>query len=106
MGDRSNWRWCFDEVFVEANGESHCLWRSVDREGGELEAYVIKRQYRNSALILHRKIKKLYGKSKNHNHFDQNTTSIHAAISHRTEPPLWLSGGSFVPHNFTVLSGN
>ncbi len=31
------WRWHLDEVFVKINGETHYLWRAVDREGEVLD---------------------------------------------------------------------
>lgn len=40
----SNWQWHLDEVFVKINGETHHLWRAVDREGEVLESYVTKRR--------------------------------------------------------------
>jgi hypothetical protein len=30
----SNWQWHLDEAFVNINGETHYLWRAVDRERG------------------------------------------------------------------------
>ena len=30
-GSYSRWRWHMDEVFVRINGETHYLWRAVDR---------------------------------------------------------------------------
>jgi len=36
----SQWRWHVDEVFVKINGETHYLWRAVDREGDIPEIYV------------------------------------------------------------------
>ena len=35
----SNRRWHLDEVFVRINGETHYLWRAVDREGAVLEVF-------------------------------------------------------------------
>ena len=46
----SNWRWHLDEVFVRINGETHDLWRAVDREGEVLEVFATKRRDRKSAL--------------------------------------------------------
>ena len=33
----SRWRWHLDEVFVEINGDTHYLWRALDREREVLE---------------------------------------------------------------------
>ena len=38
----SRWRWHLDEVFVRINGETHYLWRAVDREGEVLEVLATK----------------------------------------------------------------
>ncbi len=57
----SNWQWHLDEVFVKINGETRYLWRAVDHDGEVLETYVTKRQNRNAALKLHRKLMKRYG---------------------------------------------
>ena len=44
------WRWHLDEVFVKINGEMHCLWRAVDREGEVLDVFASKRRARRAAL--------------------------------------------------------
>ncbi len=43
------WRWHLDEVFVKINGETHCLWRTVDHEGEVLEVFATKRRDRKAA---------------------------------------------------------
>ena len=40
----SNWKWLFDEVFVEINIVRHYLLRIVDYEGEVLESYVIRKR--------------------------------------------------------------
>ena len=60
--NHSNWRWHLDEVFVKINGETHYLWRAVDREGEVLEAFVSKRRDRKAAMVFLEKIMKRYGK--------------------------------------------
>jgi putative transposase len=44
------WRWHLDEVFVKIRGETHYLWRAVDREGEILEVYVTKKRDNAEAL--------------------------------------------------------
>ena len=57
----SNWRWHLDEVFVRINGQTHYLWRAVDREGEVLESYVTKHRDRKAAFKFLRKSMKRYG---------------------------------------------
>ncbi len=45
----SQWRWHLDEVFVRINGETHYLWRAVDREGEVLEVFATKRRDRRAS---------------------------------------------------------
>ena len=56
-----NWRWHLGEVLVKTNGETHYLWRAVDREGEVLETYDTKRRDRKTALKFLRKLLKRYG---------------------------------------------
>ena len=58
----SNWQWHLDEVFVKINGETHYLWRAVDREGEVLERFVTKRRDRKPALKFLRKAMKRHGR--------------------------------------------
>jgi len=57
----SNWRWHLDEVFVRINGETHYLWRAVDREGEVLEVFATKRRDRRAALRFIKRAMKRYG---------------------------------------------
>jgi putative transposase len=43
-------RWHLDEIFVKINGQTHHLWRAVDRKGEVLESFVTK--IRDKALEL------------------------------------------------------
>jgi putative transposase len=56
------WRWHLDEMFVRINGEVHYLWRTVDHEGEDLEAFGTKRRNRKAALRFLRKVMKRYGR--------------------------------------------
>jgi putative transposase len=58
----SRWRWHLDEVFVRINGEMHCLWRAVDREGEVLEVFATKRRDRKAALEFLKRVMKRYGR--------------------------------------------
>jgi len=58
----SRWRWHLEEVFVKIDGETHCLWRLVDREGEMLESFVTKMRDRKAALKLLRKLMRRYGR--------------------------------------------
>jgi len=49
-GPDRNWQWHLDKVFVKINGETHYMWRALDHEGEELDAFVSKRRDRNAAL--------------------------------------------------------
>ena len=60
----TQWRWHLDEVFVRISGETHYLWRAVDREGEVLESLVTKRRNRAAALTFLRKAMKRYGRPK------------------------------------------
>ena len=60
----SRWRWHLDEVFVKINGETHYLWRAVDREGEVLEVFVTKRRDRRAALQFLKRAMKRYGQPK------------------------------------------
>ena len=61
LRSHSNWHWPLDEVFVKINGETHYLWRAVDRNGEVLESYVTKRRDRKAALKFLRKSMRRYG---------------------------------------------
>lgn len=52
----SNWKGHLDEVFMEINGETHYLWRTVDHEGEVLESYVTKRRDRKSSTDIPKEI--------------------------------------------------
>jgi len=58
-----NWGWHVDEVFVMINGETHCLWRAVDREGEILESYVTRNRDKKAALRFLRKALKRHGQA-------------------------------------------
>jgi putative transposase len=49
---------------VKINGETHYIWRAVDREGEVLEAYVTKRRDRKAALKFLKKSMKRYSRPK------------------------------------------
>jgi putative transposase len=55
------WRWHLDEVFVQINGKTHYLWRTVDHEGEVLEVFVTKRRHRTAALNFLKRAMKRYG---------------------------------------------
>jgi len=59
----SHWQWHLDEVFVKINGETHYMWRAVDHEGEVLDAFVLKRRDRKTALKFLRKLMKCYGRT-------------------------------------------
>lgn len=50
MRSLPHWRWHLDEVFVKISGLPHYLWRAVDHEGEDLEAFVSKKRDRKAAL--------------------------------------------------------
>ncbi|MDV7144459.1 IS6 family transposase [Tropicimonas sp. TH_r6] len=56
------WRWHLDEVFLKINGERHCLWRAVDREGEVLESFVTKTRDKKAALKFLKKTMRRYGR--------------------------------------------
>ena len=58
----SLWRWRLDEVFVRIDGETHYLWRAVDREGEVLEVFATKRRDRRAALKFLKRTTKRYGR--------------------------------------------
>jgi putative transposase len=58
----SQWRWHLDEVFVQINGETHYLWRTVDHEGEVLEVFATKRRDRRAALKFLKRTMKRYGR--------------------------------------------
>ncbi len=58
----SRWRWHLGEVFVRINGAQHDLWRVVDLEGEELEAFVSKHRDRKAALKFLRKLMTRHGR--------------------------------------------
>ena len=58
----SNWRWRLDEVFVRTNGETHYLWRAVDREGEVLEVFCYETGGCKAALRFLRRAMKRYGR--------------------------------------------
>ena len=60
----SDWRWHLNEVFVRINGETHYLWRTVDREGRVLEVFVTKRGDCKAALKFLKRAMKRYGQLK------------------------------------------
>ena len=62
-GRSSKWRWHLDEVFVKINGETHYLWRAVDREGEVLESYVTKRRDKKAALKFIKKSMRRHGRT-------------------------------------------
>jgi putative transposase len=43
----SNWRWHLDEVFVKINGETHYLWRAVDRRQSGRDDRTLEKSVRN-----------------------------------------------------------
>ena len=49
-GFASKWRWHLDEVFVKINGDQFYLWRAIDQQGEELEAYISTRRNKTAAL--------------------------------------------------------
>lgn len=51
-------------MFVKINGETHYLYRAVDREGEVLESSVTKRRDREAALAFLKKAIKRYGQPK------------------------------------------
>jgi putative transposase len=63
-GAFSSWRWHLDEVFVNINGETYCLWRAVDHEGEVLEVFATKRRDRRSAVKFLKRAMKRYGQPK------------------------------------------
>ncbi|MGB6230231.1 MAG: DDE-type integrase/transposase/recombinase [Litorimonas sp.] len=58
-----NWRWHVDEVFVKINGETHCLWRTVDHEGHILDSYITRTREQFTVLRLFKKALNLHGKA-------------------------------------------
>jgi putative transposase len=58
----SNWRWHLGEVFVRINGETHYLWRAVDREGEVLEVFATKRRDRKAALTFLKREMRRHGR--------------------------------------------
>ncbi len=56
-----HWRWHLDEVYVKINGETHYLWRAVDREGEVLESYVTRKRDKSAALRFLKKALKRHG---------------------------------------------
>jgi putative transposase len=44
----SNWRWHLDEVFVKINGETHYLWRAVDRRQSGRDDRTLEKSVRNA----------------------------------------------------------
>ena len=55
------WQWHLDEVFVQINGETLCLWRAVDHEGEVLESYITKTRYKSAASKFLKTAMKRYG---------------------------------------------
>jgi putative transposase len=55
------WKWHLDEVYVNINGEMHCLWRAVDQEGEILESYVTRTRDKQAALAFMKKALKRHG---------------------------------------------
>lgn len=43
---RKQWRWPLNEVHVNINGMTHCLWRAIDDEGHVLDSVVTKTRSR------------------------------------------------------------
>ena len=58
----SRWRWHLDEMFVQINGETHYLWRTVDHEGEVLEVFATKRRDHRAALKFLKRAMKRYGR--------------------------------------------
>ena len=58
----SRWRWHLDEMFVQINGETHYLWRTVDHEGEVLEVFATKRRDRRVARKFLKRAMKRYGR--------------------------------------------
>jgi len=56
-----HWRWHLDEVYVKINGETHYLWRAVDREGEVLESFATKKHDKSTALKFLKKALKRHG---------------------------------------------
>lgn len=59
----SRFKWHLDEVFVKVNGERHCLWRAVDREGEVLKAVVTKRRNKAATQKLLKKLIKRHSRA-------------------------------------------
>lgn len=57
----AHWPWYLDKTLMKINGETHCLSRAVDHEGGVLEAGVTKRRDSKAALGLMKKLMKRFG---------------------------------------------
>ena len=53
-----------DKVYVKINGETHYLWRAVDREGEVLESFVTKTRDKAAALTFIKKALKRLGRPK------------------------------------------
>ena len=58
----SRWRCHLDEDFVRINGETHYLWRAVDREGEVLEVFATKNWNCKAALKFPKKTMKRHGR--------------------------------------------
>ena len=63
MRDYRHWRWHLDEMFVKINGETHYLWRAIDREGEVLESYVPKKQDKKASLKFIKTALKRHGRA-------------------------------------------
>ena len=59
------WRWHFEEMYVEVNGEMRYLWRAVGHEGEILvESFVTKERDKDAALRFVKKALKRHGSPK------------------------------------------
>jgi len=64
MKQSPQWQWHLDEVLVKIRGQTHYLWREVDREGEVPESFVTKTRDKASALKFMRKAMRRYGNPK------------------------------------------
>lgn len=60
----THWRWHRDEVYARINGQTHYLWRAVDREGEVLESFASKTRDKPPALKFMKKLMKRHGRVK------------------------------------------
>lgn len=57
----SPWRWRLDEKFVRINGQTHYLWRAVDRDGEVLEVFATRQRDRMAARRFLKRAMKRHG---------------------------------------------